>query len=91
MLKACAAELGEPLQQIYNMSLHQGKMPSMWKTSCLVPVPEKPHPSQPEDFRPVALTLHVMKTLDRLLLQHLRPQVQNAQVAKMPRLLDWIV
>jgi len=39
MLKACAAKLGEPLHQIYNISLHQGKVPSMWKTSCLVPVP----------------------------------------------------
>jgi len=45
----------------------------------LVPVPKKPHPSQPVDFRLVALTLHVMKTLEQLLLQHLRPQVQHAQ------------
>ena len=79
MLKACAAKLGEPLQQIYNMSLHQGTVPSMWKTSCLVPVPKKPHSSQPADFRPVALMSHVMKTLERLLLQHLRPQVHHTQ------------
>lgn len=79
LLMACAAELGEPLQHIYNMSLRQGKVPSMWKTSCLVPVPKKQHPSQPEDFRPVALTSYVMKILEWLLLHHLRPQVQHAQ------------
>jgi len=39
----------------------------MWKTYSLVPVPKKPHPSQPEDFRPVVLMSHVMKTLGRAL------------------------
>ncbi|KAI4888703.1 hypothetical protein NFI96_003055 [Prochilodus magdalenae] len=31
------------------------------------------------DYRPVALTSHVMKTMKRLLLNHLRPQVHHAE------------
>ncbi|KAJ8273972.1 hypothetical protein COCON_G00085970 [Conger conger] len=50
----------------------------MWKTSCLIPVPKKPHPSQLNDYRPVALTSHMMKTMERLLLNILRPQVRHA-------------
>ncbi|XP_017541663.2 uncharacterized protein LOC108413582 [Pygocentrus nattereri] len=45
---------------------------------CLVPVPKKPHHSELNDYRPVALTSHTMKTMERVLLPLLRPQVQHA-------------
>lgn len=77
LLKACAAELGQPLQHIFNLSLRQGKVPTQWKTSCIVPVPKKPRPKELNDYRPVALTSHVMKTMERLLLHHLRPMVSH--------------
>ncbi|KAI4902682.1 hypothetical protein NFI96_031745, partial [Prochilodus magdalenae] len=76
LLKSCAAELGAPLQHIFNLSLRLGRVPTLWKTSGLVPVPKKERPSGLNDFRPVALTSHVMKTLERLLLHLLRPQVE---------------
>ncbi|KAI3360538.1 hypothetical protein L3Q82_002281 [Scortum barcoo] len=47
-------------------------VPDRCKTSCLVPVPKKNHPSTHSDYRPVALTSHVMKSLERLVLRHLR-------------------
>lgn len=54
-------------------------MPTMWKTSCLVPVPKKTHPKEHNDYRPVALTSHLMKTFERVLLRHLlKPQVRHA-------------
>ena len=79
LLKTCAAELGEPLQRIFNLSLRLGRVPTIWKTSCIVPVPKKNRTSELNDFRPVALTSHLMKTLERLILNLLRPQVQHAQ------------
>ncbi|KAI4894256.1 hypothetical protein NFI96_002102 [Prochilodus magdalenae] len=54
-------------------------VPATWKTTCLIPVPKKAHPKELNDYRPVALTSHVMKTMERLLLNHLRPQVHNAE------------
>ncbi|KAI3360663.1 hypothetical protein L3Q82_002528 [Scortum barcoo] len=72
-------ELGEPLQRIFNLSLQIGRVPTLWKTSRIVPVPKKNRPSELNDFRPVALTSHLMKTLERLFLSLLRPQVQHAQ------------
>nr|XP_049609558.1 uncharacterized protein LOC125988413 [Syngnathus scovelli] len=79
LLKTCAAELGEPLQRIFNLSLQLGIVPTLWKTSCITPVPKKTRPSELNDFRPVALTSHLMKTLERLFLGLLRPQVRHAQ------------
>ena len=60
------------------LSLQLGKVPALWKTSCLIPVPKKPHPSVLNDFRPVALTPHISKTMERPLLHILRPQVRHA-------------
>ena len=48
------------------------------KTSCLVPVPKKVRPSSPKDYRPVALTSHLMKSLERLVLSLLRPLVSSS-------------
>ena len=79
MLKSCAAQLGEPLQHIFNLSLQLRTVPTLWKTSCIVPVPKKTRPSELNDYRPVALTSHLMKTLERLLLHLIRSQVQHVQ------------
>ncbi|KAI3366225.1 hypothetical protein L3Q82_010061, partial [Scortum barcoo] len=49
----------------------------LWKTSCIVPVPKTPHPKELNSYRPVALTSHLMKTLERLVLAHLRPLVSS--------------
>ncbi|KAI4881531.1 hypothetical protein NFI96_008386 [Prochilodus magdalenae] len=74
----CSSSISSGIKHISNLSLRLGRVPTLWKTSCLVPVPKKGRPSELNDFRPVALTSHVMKTLERLLLHLLRPQVQHA-------------
>lgn len=65
-------------------------VPVMWKTSCIVPVPKMPRPSDIKDYRPVALTSHIMKTMERLILDQLRPIVKPfldpLQFAYQPRL-----
>ncbi|KAI3375550.1 hypothetical protein L3Q82_003877 [Scortum barcoo] len=75
--QTCASQLSPVLGHLYNLSLSQEKVPMLWKTSCLVPVPKKSRPSDPADYRPVALTSHVMKVLERLVLAQLRPQVRK--------------
>ena len=51
------------------------KVPVLWKTSCLVLVPKLGQPVELNDYRPVALTSHIMKTLERLLVRRMRLQV----------------
>lgn len=45
----------------------------LWKTSRLVPVPKKANPIN--DFRAVAIMLHLMKVLEKLVLAHVEPKV----------------
>ena len=75
VLKTCASQLFPVLGHLYTLS--QEKVPLLWKTSCLVPVFKKSRPSDPADYTPVALTSHVMKVLERLVLAQLRPQVRT--------------
>ena len=77
LLKSCADQLCGIVEHIFNMSLMLGRVPQLWKTSCLVPVPKK-HPKDLNSYRPVALTSHLMKTLERLVLSHLRPLVSSS-------------
>ena len=77
ILKTCASQLSPVLGHLYNLSLSQEKVLLLWKTTCLVPVPKKSRPSDPADYRPVALTSHVMKVLEKLVLAQLRPQVRT--------------
>ena len=54
------------------MFLSQCKIPHCFKKSTIIPVPKKSTASCLNDYRPVALTSVVMKTLERLVLQFLK-------------------
>ena len=54
------------------MSLSKCKIPHCFKKSTIIPVPKKSTVSCLNDYRPVALTSVVMKTLERLVLQFLK-------------------
>ncbi|TWW59262.1 hypothetical protein D4764_06G0007920 [Takifugu flavidus] len=63
LLKSCADQLYGIFSHTFNLSLKLGRVPQLWKTSCIVPVPKTPHPKELSSYRPVALTFHLMKTL----------------------------
>ncbi|TWW71545.1 hypothetical protein D4764_16G0000420 [Takifugu flavidus] len=44
VLKNFSRQLCGILQHLFNQSLHLQRIPVLWKTSCLVPVPKKTHP-----------------------------------------------
>ncbi|KAI3367035.1 hypothetical protein L3Q82_009669 [Scortum barcoo] len=77
LLKSCADQLCGIFGYTFNLSLKLGRVPQLWKTSCIVPVPKTPHPKELNSYRPVALTSHLMKTLERLVLAHLRLLVSS--------------
>lgn len=64
---------------------------SLWKTSCVVCVPKVKHPTEFKDFRPIALTSYIKKTLEKLVLSYLRlkmwPFIDSLQFAYEPYIL----
>jgi hypothetical protein len=77
LLRECAQELASIFQIIFNMTIAQGKIPLLWKTSKLVPVPKKKTCTEFNDYRPIALTPVVMKCLERLILKRLMNQTDD--------------
>ena len=71
LLKICSNELCEIFHLIYNKSLKLGRVPNLWKTSTIIPVPKKANASELNDYRPVALTPVVMKSFERIVLNKL--------------------
>ncbi|KAK3541752.1 hypothetical protein QTP86_002394 [Hemibagrus guttatus] len=57
---------------------HQLKLNPSKTELLVITVPKKPHLGELNDFRPVALTSHIMKTMEGVLLHHMRPQVRHA-------------
>ena len=60
---------------MYNESIINGKIPVLWKTASIIPVPKKPNPMILNDYRPVALTPVVMKCLECIVLGRFLPVV----------------
>ena len=77
VLKVGAEQLAVPFTHLFNLSLRTGRVPRLWKSSCIVPVPKKSRPSVLNDYRPVALTSQVMKIFERLVLNQLKPSVSE--------------
>ena len=56
------------LLQIFNLSWHSGKFPSMWKEAYICPILKKgKDKSKPESYRPVSLTSCTGKLLERII------------------------
>ena len=43
LLKSCADQLCRIVEYIFNMNVKLGKVPLLWKSSCMEPVPKIPH------------------------------------------------
>ena len=76
-LRNCSEQLAPVLTGIYNDSLRQGKVPSCFKASIIVPVPKKAKVSSLNDYRPVALTSVAMKVFERLVMQFLKTSTNS--------------
>ena len=77
LLKVCHEQLAEVFCCLFNRSLSEHSIPTIWKSSTICPVPKKSNPTCNNDYRPVALTSLVMKSLERLILPQLQREVSG--------------
>ena len=80
LLKACSAELAQPLSIIFNRSLREGVVPEAWKKSTVVPIFKKGSRYDPLNYRPVSLTSVCCKTLERIIAQQLTSFLEDASL-----------
>lgn len=66
VLRECSEELASIVCQLFNHSLREHSIPTLWKRSEIRPLPEANHPVELNAYRPVALTSVLVKCLERL-------------------------
>ena len=72
MLKHLLATSLETLLNRFNYIWTTGKFPDGWQYATIIPIP-KPgkDPAEPNNYRPIALTSYLFKTLERMINKHL--------------------
>ena len=66
MLKHTAAQVAFPLSLIFNISLHEGKIPDDWKRANIVPIHKSGDIGCIKNYRPISLCSVVGKLLERV-------------------------
>ena len=72
VLRPCAEQLAGVFADIFNLSLAQAVVPTIFKTATIVPVPKLSTATVLNDFRPVALTPIIAKCFERLVFSYLK-------------------
>jgi len=78
-LKFCAEQLAPIFCEIYNHSLSPCKVPTCFKSSTIIPVPQNPKVSSLNGYRPVARTSIAMKVFECLVLRYLKTATDSAR------------
>ena len=66
LLKKCKRSLVDGLEILIRKFLKDGKIPQLMKLALVIPIHKGGSRGLPVNFRPVSLTSHIMKTLERL-------------------------
>ena len=60
-----------------NNALCDGNIPDQWKLSNIIPVPKKGDLTKTDNYRGISLTSIVSKTLNRMLLNRIKPSLEE--------------
>ena len=90
LLKQCSKSLSHPLQLLYKASLKTGEIPTDLKRAIITPIYEGGScRNLPKNYRPVALTSHLIKILEKILAKNIHQflgthQKMNPQATRLP-------
>ena len=71
LLKKCRRVLAPPLASIWRKSLIEGSVPLNCKSACITPIHKGKSRALPKNYRPVALTSHLVKVFENVIRTHL--------------------
>ena len=77
MLKNCKTNLAKPLCILWRRSLDTGYIPTLLKSSTITPIYKDGPKHLAKNYRPVALTSHLIKVFEKLLRNHLIQYIES--------------
>ena len=79
-LKTCRKELSKPLYIMWRSSLDSGKIPSELLLVLITPIHKGGSRAAPKNYRPVALTSHLIKVFERVLRRELVRHIERYDI-----------
>jgi len=70
MYRTCAVELGPVVAKLVNFSLTQCRVPLVWKTAHITPVPKTSPVTLAGDLRPISVTSILSRTVEKVVVRH---------------------
>ena len=70
-LKELADQLATPFCSIFNQSIHDGRVPEIWKKAHVSPIPKMGDKSLVSNHIPISLLGNVDKVFERVIFKHL--------------------
>nr|pir hypothetical protein C49A1.8 - Caenorhabditis elegans [Caenorhabditis elegans] len=72
ILKHCATPLALPLSLIFTQSFEEAILPDAWKHATVLPIPKKGNPAIPSNYRPISLTDHIARVMEKVICSRIR-------------------
>ena len=79
-LQETAYEIAPVLTTIFQASLDQGVIPTIWKTAAVVPIFKKGSRSDPGNYRPVSLMCICCKVLEHVIYSSITKHLQQHEI-----------
>jgi hypothetical protein len=79
LIRKCSAALTEPISHILRTSFFTGKVPLIWKTAIIKPIPKIPNNIDIENFRPISLTCSLSKVAEHFILYEMQSFLEKCR------------
>ena len=80
LLKQCASELCTPIRLIWSESFDRGIVPQYYKQTTITPLFKKGNRARAVNYRPVALTSHIIKVYERIIRKSMVHFLDNNEI-----------
>ena len=67
---------------MFQQSIGQNRVPQQWRTASVIPICKKGIKRDTANYRPISLTSHIGKLLERTLCDHIMRYLDNKQLIK---------
>ena len=80
VLRELANEIAGPLSDIFQSSMNEGKLPSVWKDANVTPLFKKGEKAKPNNYRPVSLTCILCKVMESIIRDELVAYLEDNEL-----------